>query len=83
MFTFLVDTVLVALNNKCWKKGEESDFRLDEWYFPSVEYADDIVVLATSQKALEQKDFGPHRRVQRNRSRDSPCKKQTGAQRTS
>ena len=55
VFTELVDTVLAALNKKWRRKGKDFGFRLDEWYFPSVAYADDIVVKATSQKALEQK----------------------------
>ena len=35
-------------------KGHNSGFRLDEWYFPSVAYADDIVMLRTSQEARKQ-----------------------------
>ena len=50
----LVDTVLAVLNKTWWTRRKEYGFRLDAWYFPSVAYADDIVVLATSQKALEQ-----------------------------
>ena len=32
---------------------EECGLKLDEWCFPSVAYADDIVAPATSQKARE------------------------------
>ena len=47
---------MLAALNKMWQEEEGKDcgFRLDEWYFTSVAYADDTVVLATSQKALEQ-----------------------------
>ena len=47
--------MLAALNKKWRRKGKYFGIRLDELYFPSVAYADDIVVKATSQKALEQK----------------------------
>ena len=38
--TILVDTVLAA--QKILEKKEEYGFHLDEWYFPSVAYADDV-----------------------------------------
>jgi hypothetical protein len=54
VFTVLVDSILMNLNKKWQSAGTDYGFRLDGWYFPSVAYADDIVVLATSQEALEQ-----------------------------
>ena len=54
VFTVLVDTILMRLNSKWEKNGGEYGFKLDNWWFPSVAYADDIIIAATSQKALEQ-----------------------------
>ena len=56
-FTSLVGTVPPALSKNWLTKGKEYGFRLDEWYGPTVAYADGIVVLATSQKTFEHMMF--------------------------
>ena len=61
-----------STEQKIVEKSKEFGFRLDECHLPSVANADDIVVLAMSQKALEQLILDLHRRVQRNWARAGP-----------
>ena len=51
--------MLSALNKNGGICGKSTSLRLAECYFPGVTYSGDFVVLATSQKALEQTTLDP------------------------
>lgn len=55
VFTIIVEMVMRKLQAK-WscKKKKKHGFLLDSWWFPCLAYADDIILIARSKKALEE-----------------------------